>query len=391
MYININRLKQNIEDLGKIGYIEGRGISREAFTEAYYHGENFVLELMKEAGLLVRKDALGNIYGRLEGQYGNPTILVGSHIDTVPNGGKYDGAYGVLAAIECLRVIKEQGLEPLHAIEVVAFNAEEGNFLGGTFGSSALIGEICFDRFKKRLIKAGIDLEEAKKTKLEKENIKCYLELHIEQGEILDELAISIGIVTGIVNTYRYKAIIKGCANHAGTTSMKHRDDALVKASRLIEKIHQLSLEKGEGFVGTAGKLEVIPNVINVIPGEVHLYIEFRSLDKNSLEQAEAEIRGFAKILGRTRVEVLMKKKGIELNKAMQKHIEESCKKLDLSYKYMPSGAGHDAANLGKVVPAGMIFIPSVKGISHCKDEFSRWDDVEKGANVLLHTILSLI
>lgn len=392
MNINIERLKNDIEELGKIGYVKDKGITREAFTENYYHAENFVVALMKDAGLSVRKDGLGNVYGQLKGEKDYPKILVGSHIDTVPNGGKLDGALGVLGAMECVRTMKKNGIINKHPIEVVVFNAEEGSKLGGTFGSRGAVGKVDLENqlIKKAIKEVGLNIEDIKESILDTENIKCYLEMHIEQGGILDKLNIPIGIVTGIVHIERYKVVVDGKANHSGTTPMNMRDDALIKACRFIERIEELSRQKGEGFVGTVGKLEVIPGAINVIPGRVEFYIEFRSLDHNNLKVAEKEIKEFADRLGNTEVNVHTKKSGVILNNEIQKEIEESCKKLNYKYKYMQSGAGHDAATLGNLVPAGMIFIPSVKGISHSKYEHSTWEDIEKGSNVLLNTLIRL-
>jgi len=392
MYINIDRLKNNIEELGKIGYIGEEGITREAFTDSYYDAERFVISIMKDTGLSVRTDGFGNIYGQIEGQQINPKVLVGSHIDTVPEGGKFDGALGVLGAIECLRTMKENGIIPKYSIEVVVFNAEEGGKLGGTFGSRGIIGKVDLENplIKEAITEVDLNVEEIKKSILDIKNTKCYLEMHIEQGGILEEINIPIGIVTGIVNIERFKVTVKGQTNHSGTTPMHMRDDALVKACSFVEKIHQLSKEKGEGFVGTVGKLEVIPGAINVIPGQVDFYIEFRSADDEKLQKSEKEIKEFANDLGNTEVQIHTKKRGVILNTDIQKQIEESCKKLNYKYKYIQSGAGHDAATLGSVVPAAMIFIPSVGGISHSKNEYSTWEDIEKGTNVLLNTLLNL-
>jgi hydantoinase/carbamoylase family amidase len=392
MYINIDRLRNDIERLGEIGYVETRGITREAFTDRYYEGEQFVISLMKDAGLFIKKDGFGNIYGKIEGKQSNLKVLVGSHIDTVPEGGKFDGALGVLGAIECLRTMKENKIVPKHSIEIVVFNAEEGGKLGGTFGSRGVVGNIDIENqlIKVEIKDVGLNLEEIKKSELDVKNIKCYVEMHIEQGGILDQLRIPIGIVTGIVHIERYKVTVKGQTNHAGTTPMHMRDDALVKACSFIKKIHELSKEKGEDFVGTVGKVEVIPGAINVIPGKVDFYIEFRSLNVDKLKMAEKEIKAFASILGSTDIKVHTKKRGVILNSNIQKQIEHSCKKLNYEYQYMQSGAGHDAATLGNVIPAGMIFIPSINGISHSKNEYSTWDDIEKGTNVLLYTLLSL-
>lgn len=391
--INIERLKEHIETLGKIGYIQGKGITREPFSKTYGQAEKYVTSLMKEAGLLVKKDALGNIYGRLEGQKEYPKVLVGSHIDTVPEGGKLDGALGVLGAIECLQILHENNITPEFPIEVIAFNAEEGGTsLGGTFGSKGITGKLDLENpFIMQEIQAvGVDVEKIKECRLDTNKVKCFIEMHIEQGGILDRLNIPIGIVTGIVHIHRYQASVKGEANHAGTTPMNIREDALMKAIKFIEEVNKLSIEKGEGFVGTVGKLDIIPGAINVIPGQVDFSIEFRSLDEDKLRKAEEEIYAFAQGMDRAEVRLHTKNPGVLLNQYIQNQIEKSCKELNYDYKYMQSGAGHDAATLGSMVPTGMIFIPSVGGISHSKEEYSSWEDIEKGSKVLLHTLMNL-
>ncbi|NLJ59156.1 MAG: M20 family metallo-hydrolase [Tissierellia bacterium] len=390
MKINKERLKNNLLDLSKIGYVEGQGIRREAFTAAYTEASEFVKDLMKSAGLTVYEDPVGNIFGKYEGKQKNKSILLGSHIDTVPNGGMFDGSLGVLGALECIQALKDNNCQSNYSIEVGAFIGEEGTQVGGTFGSRIFTGEFEYGKNElDYLSTVGISEEDLIKSKRDPSTLKCYLELHIEQGNILNTEDISIGLVKGIVGIAQYNACVTGKANHAGTTPMHLRDDALVKTSKIITNINNIVNELGSPLVGTVGYIKAHPGAINVIPGKVEFTIELRDMEKEKVEKAMEMIMESSKDLD-LRVEPLGYEWEVNLDQGIQKLIEESCKDLNYSYKYMYSGAGHDANPLSKITPTGMIFIPSKNGISHSPDEWSDWDDVEKGANVLLNTILKI-
>lgn len=392
MRINIERLKRNIINLGKIGYEEGKGITRIAFTKEYEEGRTFVKKLMEDAGLDVNQDPAGNLFGKLEGKEKNKnkSILLGSHIDSVPNGGMFDGNLGVLAAIECMQALKENNYDANFSIEAVAFIGEEGTEVGGTFGSRLFAGELELSKSDFEYLKTmGITKEDTLNAKRNPETLKCYLELHIEQGNVLNTENISIGVVKGIVGIAQYNAKVRGKANHAGTTPMNLRDDALVKASKVVTNISEIVNKIGSPMVGTVGYIKAYPGAVNVIPGMVEFTVELRDMDRNRVLNAMETIKESCNNLD-LEVEDLGFEWEVNLNEVMQHLIEESCKELNYSYKYMVSGAGHDANPVSKITPSGMIFIPSKDGISHSPLEWSNWDDVEKGANVLLNTILKI-
>lgn len=388
MIINIDRLKNNLLSLGKIGYEEGKGITRPAFSKEYEEGRDFVRNLMEKAGLFVYQDFVGNLFGKLEGKDKNKSILLGSHIDSVPNGGMFDGNLGVLAAIECLQTLKENNYDANFSIEAVAFIGEEGTEVGGTFGSRIFTGEFEAEKSDLDYLETvGINEEDILNAKRDSETLKCYLELHIEQGNVLNSENISIGVVEGIVGIAQYNAIVKGKANHAGTTPMNLRDDALVKASKVIVSINEIANKMGSPMVGTVGYIKAYPGAVNVIPGAVEFTIEIRDMDRKRVLTAMEMIKESCSSLD-FEAESLSFEWEVNLNKEIKKIIEESCKELNHSYKYMVSGAGHDANPVSKITPSGMIFIPSKDGISHSPDEWSNWSDVERGANVLLNTAL---
>jgi hydantoinase/carbamoylase family amidase len=390
MKINIERLKSSLINLGKIGYEEGKGITRIAFTPEYEEVRAFVKKIMEETGLDVYQDPVGNLFGRLEGKDNSKSILLGSHIDSVPNGGMFDGNLGVLAGIECIRTLKENNYAPNYSMEVVAFIGEEGTEVGGTFGSRVFSGEFKAEKGDLDYLKTvGITEEDLLKAKRNPETLKCYLELHIEQGNILNTENFSIGVVQGIVGIAQHNAKVRGKANHAGTTPMNLRDDALVKASKVILNINEIVNKFGSPMVGTVGYIKAYPGAVNVIPGMVEFTIELRDMDRKRVLDAMEMIMESCNNLD-LEVESLGFEWEVNLDEGMQKLIEESCMDLNYSYKYMVSGAGHDANPLSKITPSGMIFIPSKDGISHSPDEWSDWADVEKGANVLLNTVLKV-
>lgn len=390
MRINKERLKNNLLSLSKIGYVEGQGITRVAFTDAYREAADYLKNLLESASLTVYEDPVGNVFGKYEGKNKDKSILLGSHIDSVPNGGMFDGCVGVLGALECVQTLKENNYEPNYSIEVCAFIGEEGTEVGGTFGSRIFTGEFEYGKDElDYLSTVGISEDDIIKSKRDSGSLKCYLELHIEQGNILSTERISIGVVKGIVGIAQYNAWVTGKANHAGTTPMPLRDDALVKTSKIISNINKIVKELGSPLVGTVGYIKAYPGAINVIPGKVEFTIELRDMNKEKVQKAMELIMESSKDLNLT-VEPLGYEWEVNLDEGVQKLIEESCIELNYSYKYMYSGAGHDANPLSKITPSGMIFIPSKNGISHSPDEWSNWDDIEKGANVLLNTILKV-
>ncbi|MFW5786657.1 MAG: M20 family metallo-hydrolase [Halanaerobiales bacterium] len=393
--IKLERLKKNIIELGWIGFnddkdeglpIGGRGITRLPFTPEYEEAARFVGDLMKKAGLEVWRDSVGNLFGALSSTDTDKMVIIGSHIDTVPQGGLFDGSLGVLSALECLQTLKENNYDNKNNLVVAAFIGEEGGEIGGTFGSRCFTSDVELNQKEIDFLKkAGITPEDVKEAAINPEKLKCYLEMHIEQGQVLETEGIPIAIVEGIVGIARYKVTVKGKANHAGTTPMHLRDDALVKASREIIRLNKIINDLEGDLVGTVGELSLEPGAVNVIPGKVEFSIELRDMKKENIDKV---INQF-KVENRSDIEVedLLYKGGVYLAKKIQKVIEKAIHKNDYDYKYMTSGAGHDANPLSRITPTGMIFVPSKEGISHSPDEWTDWKYVEKGAEVMFETI----
>lgn len=386
------RFLKDIEDQGRIGWKNDEGLFREAYSEDYIKVRSYVEQRMKEAGLKTRIDSVGNVFGRLEGKDPKArTILTGSHLDAVKAGGKLDGAYGVIAALEALRAIKESGELPVHSMEVVGFIAEEGGPLGGTYGSRSFTGQMETPPSDEVLKSFGITKKDIASAKGDLKNYAAFLELHIEQGPVLWRKGISIGIPTAIVGITRYKGCVSGEANHAGTTPMLERKDALYQTVVLLhEWLDFMRAEKD--MVCNIGYINAEPGEIGIVPGEVNFGIEIRSTEKEKTQTAVnklKEIFSQAKICS-AKAELWVDKPPVKLDANIIDTIEEVSHELNIECMRMPSGASHDASPLARVMPTGMIFVPSINGISHNKEEFTENDDLVKGVAVLANTLLKL-
>ena len=396
--VNLNRLKENLIELGWIGYngnnknlpYGDNGITRLAYSKEYKKADKFVGNLMEKAGLKVYRDSVGNLYGTLTSSETDEHIMIGSHIDTVPEGGMFDGALGVLGALETVQTLIENDYLNNNNLTVVAFTGEEGTEIGGTLGSRCFTGEIELNKKELEFFKdKGINSEDLMKTKIDKEKIKDYLEIHIEQGEVLKNEDISIGVVKGIVGIARYKVTVIGEANHAGTTPMKLRDDALVKASKLITKVNEIVEDIGGDLVGTVGQIDVEPGAVNVIPGRVEFTIELRDMEKANINQVMKKIKSSLN-KNELMIEDILYEESVYLNEKVQNIIKKSAQKLNYDFKEMISGAGHDANPLSKITSTGMIFVPSHRGISHSPEEWTDWTEIQKGIEVMLEAVKSL-
>ena len=396
--VNLNRLKENLIELGWIGYngnnknlpYGDNGITRLAYSKEYKKADKFVGNLMEKAGLKVYRDSVGNLYGTLTSPETDEHIMIGSHIDTVPEGGMFDGALGVLGALETVQTLIENDYSNNNNLTVVAFTGEEGTEIGGTLGSRCFTGEIELNKKELEFFKnKGINSEDLMKTKIDKEKIKNYLEMHIEQGEVLKNEDISIGVVKGIVGIARYKVTVIGEANHAGTTPMKLRDDALVKASKLITKVNEIVEDIGGDLVGTVGQIDVEPGAVNVIPGRVEFTIELRDMEKANINQVMEKIKSSLN-KNELMIEDILYEESVYLNEKVQNIIKKSAQKLNYDFKEMISGAGHDANPLSKITSTGMIFVPSHRGISHSPEEWTDWKEIQKGIEVMLEAVKSL-
>ncbi len=403
-------LRQRIEALSLFGRPSGGsfsdGVSRVAFSDADVAGRRYTIDLMRAAGLDPRVDPAGNIFGRRAGTDASlPPILFGSHIDSVPNGGNFDGDLGSLAAIGALEALAAAKVRTRHPLEMVVWSAEEGvAFSRGLNGSRIVAGDLKpsdMDQVWNGMTRAdairkiGGDPGHVTEAIRPRGAHHCYLELHIEQGGTLEREGIPVGVVEGIVAIDRHDVTITGFANHAGTTPMPDRQDALLAASHLTIAVRQIISSEPGRQVGTVGRLDVTPNAPNVIPGIVRLTIELRDLSAEKLKRLGERVRLRAAEIARdtnTSIEFTASSHNAPANAAVevQRAIERTAGQLGLASQRLPSGAGHDAQMMAQLSPMGMIFVPSVRGISHSPLELTRWDDCARGADVLLGAVLEM-
>ena len=404
--INRDRLWKNLMNLGEIGKHPDGGISRLAFTKEDRQAIQMVSALMKEAGLAVREDEVGNLIGRREGEDPNASVvLIGSHIDSVFNGGVFDGSLGVLAGIEVLQSMKENGISTKHPIEVCVFRDEEGcRFNFPLLGSKGMTGTLKSENLGYRdsqgisLIEAmkgcGVNPEEFPRATRKPEEIKAYLELHVEQGKVLECANLPVGVVTGIASSLRLMVTVTGKADHAGATPMNLRFDALTAAAQIIGVV-ETETRATQSAVGTVGQIHAYPGGINIIPERVEFTIDLRDvsvevgqkLEKSILSQAEDICiqRGLT-----LHVDILQRVPPAPCSPEMINIIAESCRELGIKELHLPSGAGHDAMQIVTLCPIGMIFVRSKNGISHHPSEWSTPDDCTAGTKVLYQAALKL-
>ena len=401
--VNGDRIQQHITALSKFGTNPEGGVSRVAFSDADIAGRDYVKKLMQDAGLTVRIDTAGNILGRREGSNAKlPPILIGSHIDSVPGGGNYDGDVGVLGAIEVAQTLQEQNVRLKHPLEVVVFADEEG----GTVGSFAMIGQLqpaALDLMTHsgKTIRDGIravggDPDRLSEAVRKTGDLKAYVELHIEQGAILDESDIDIGVVEGIVGIRWWEVTIEGVPNHAGTTPMNRRRDAMLSAAEFVLAVNRVATSIPGRQVATVGRIRAEPGAPNVIPGKVVLSLEIRDLAADKMAAVYDAVRAEADKIAQARqtpftfTQLKVSSEPAPTDQRLQRIIAKAADSLKLTNKVMPSGAGHDAQEIAHIAPTGMIFVPSVGGVSHSPKEFTSQQDMANGANVLLQTVLAI-
>lgn len=396
------RLLGRLQAMSKIGRGPQGGVNRLAYTDADLEGREYVAGLMREAGLQVRVDAAGNIIGRREGgEPGLPPLLAGSHTDSVPEGGVYDGTVGVISAIEIAQALGERGVTLRHPLEVVVFQNEEE----GLFGSRAMCGGLSEADLRLvsqsgKTVREGIafiggDPDNLGAARRVRGEVAAFVEYHIEQGPVLDGEGTDVGIVEGIVGVNRWEVTVTGFTNHAGTTPMNGRKDALLAAARFIDAVNRVVTGAAGLQVGTVGRIRALPGAPNVIPGLVTLSLDLRDLDTFRLEALYREIDAEAsRIAAATDTLIEFKQTSVQppalTDPRVQAAVAEASQELGLTTKLMRSGAGHDAQAVARIAPIGMIFIPSVGGISHTPQEFSRPSDITNGANVYLQALLKL-
>ena len=398
--VNGARLNGWLAKFDSIGRTPG-GINRVAYSEADLAGRAFTLDLFREAGFTPRVDTAGNIFGRLDGTDRSlKPILIGSHVDSVTDGGNFDGPVGSFGAIEVARTLRGQGVRLRHPLDVVVWSNEEG----GTIGSKCAIGHITpadLDKVARsgKTIREGIGLvggkvERLSEAVMKKGDLACYIELHIEQGGLLEKAGLQIGVVEGIVGLRWFEVTITGFANHAGTTPMDQRRDAMLAAARFTVAVNDAVRGEPGRQVATVGRITASPNTTNVIPGSVVLTVDLRDLDAAKVARFTDRFEALGREIGGATGTTFAFKRLVDSAPAMadarvMQWIDASAQSLGLSRQRMPSGAGHDAQEIAHVAPMGMIFVPSVGGISHSPRELTKAEDVVNGANVLLNAVIA--
>lgn len=395
------RIAVNLEHLKQFTATPGEGCTRLPFTKEARAAADYLKTIMQEAGLLVHEDEAGNIFGLMKGaDEAAPCVMMGSHYDSVTNGGDYDGIAGIVCAIEAARQIKEKGIRPKRTFAVVGFCDEEGLRFGtGYFGSGAMLGnrdvEYCHHYKDKDGISIydamkgyGLDPEKITEAAWPEGSIGEFLELHIEQGPVLDAENIELGLVDCIVGIQRYMVTVHGRADHAGTTPMDMRMDAVDAAAKVISKIADWAREKADGTVATTGYIHTIPGGMNIVAEKVEFTIDIRSRNNDNINDIANRIRAaldreVKEMGGSYEIDTKLVIEPVMLSEDMLDIMEESCKERGYSYKRLPSGAGHDALEIGQAIPSVMIFVPSKDGRSHCPVEFTKYSDFAKASVIM--------
>lgn len=404
METNLERIKKDIEAIGEFTATPGNGTTRFSFTKEDREAREYIKGEMLKAGLEVFEDAAGTVVGELKGEVEGPVVMIGSHFDSVKNGGSFDGPAGVVTALEVARVFKEKNLKPKYPVQFVALIEEEGGrFGGGLFGSRAMAGKVTredLDRFKdsegmsvaQAMRDFGFNPDKIKEAERKPQDIKCFLELHIEQGPILETLGKDIGIVEYIVGIKEFEVIIKGRPDHAGTTPMNMRADALDGAVNVISKISGFAKEAAFGTVATVGKLNVLPGAANIVPGEVNFLVDIRSKKSECIEEVEKNIVSELEKVCREmslQYEVIQKLhvSPVKVSEKLVDLLKNDCKKLGFSQEIMLSGAGHDAMVMSQITDIGLVFVPSRGGRSHCPEEWTDYEALQKGVELCYNLV----
>ena len=401
--VNSERLMQSLADLAQIGVTSGGGVTRLALSDEDKHGRDLLARWMRDAGLEVSVDDFGNMTGLRSGKTDAPPVLLASHIDTVVKGGKYDGALGVMGALEVIRTLNDHGIETVKPIAIVNWTNEEGvRFEPAMQGSGAVTGrftrEYVYDRtdrqamrFEDELRRIGYMGEEANRPL----PASAYLELHIEQGPVLEDANQPVGVVGGIVGITWIEVTVTGQPDHAGPSPMRLRRDPLVAAAEIIQNVERIATMEDDIAVATVGRVNVEPNVINTIPGKVVFSVDFRHPDGDVLAGQVARLEALVEHVCSERnvigeVDRFWTSEPTPFDQDVVFAIRASCEELGLDYGELWSGAGHDAKYMADVCPSGMIFVRSKAGLSHCEAEESSAEDIETGVNVLLGTAMKL-
>lgn len=404
MQTNLERIKNHLEQLDVYTATPDQGTTRLTYSKEDLGARNYLKSEMAKVGLTVSEDAIGNIYGRLEGANPDlPAVIVGSHFDSVPNGGAFDGPAGVITGLEVASVFHEQQIKPYFPLEIIAMVEEEGaRFGAGLLASRAITGKVTKEMLHEMkdadgitaaeaMAGLGFDANKVHTAIRTKDSVKAFIELHIEQGPVLESANEDVALVDTVVGLTEIKVTIKGQAGHAGTTPMLDRKDALVAAVEILKELPELAIQEGGGTVLTIGKLNVYPNGANVIPDKVVFTVDIRAKEEihvlNTLEKTKKIIQSAEKNGITCEIEDMLYEKPTYLSKEIHQALTESADKLGFKYRTMVSGAGHDAMIFAGMTEVGLIFVPRHNGISHAPEEWTDYDQLQKGIEVVLETV----
>lgn len=407
MQSNRNRIKTILEELSKFTATPGAGTTRLSYSPEDQLARTYLKKQMKQVGLKVREDAVGNIYGRLEGKDASlPAVMVGSHFDSVPNGGSFDGPAGVVTGLEVAALFQENQLQPVYPLEVIAMVEEEGSRFGsGLLGSRMLAGQVSAENLASMKDKDGISVNEAMlalgfngnqltEARRTAKDVKAFIELHIEQGPVLEEAGEDVGIVETIVGMTEIKVTITGRAGHAGTTPMNARRDALAATVQIVADLPQLAMNAAEATVLTIGKLTVYPNGANVIPNAVVFTVDVRSKSEACVQSVIQQVKTIIQTKtpkGITaEIDEMLYEKPVQLSEKIHQQLRANSEALGLKSRSMVSGAGHDAMIFAGFTEVGLVFVPSKDGLSHTPEEWTDYEQVQKGIEVVYETVKQL-
>ena len=409
MQSNRDRIKEMIEHISTFNDADpGEGISRFSYSENDAKARKYLIDICEDIGLKVRVDAVGNVFARLVGTDESlPVVMSGSHIDSVKNGGRFDGLVGSIGALEAVRVMVEEGYQPKNSIDIVFFAEEEGsNFQVPVMGSKLLTGKLTVDDIKEITNEAGItaydmiknagyDPDNMPNDVIAPGTVKNMIELHIEQSVRLDKEGHTIGIISGIAGLNWITITLEGVQNHAGATPMFLRQDPMVAASKIIAEIDGIAKAINDTIVATVGYIEVTPNIPNAIPNGVKFIVDVRDIQQETIQQCVDEIKAVTEKYAKENdvkftVEKTASSEAIKIQDYIKEVMVEQAEKLDLDYVLMPSGAVHDSNYMAEVTDVAMIFVPSVDGRSHVNEEYTDWDDIKAGVDLLLNTLVAI-
>lgn len=401
------RFQETLDRINQYGFSKEKGLNRLAFSYAQEEAKNYFITLLEKEGLTVKKDTFGNIIARREGRYNDlPAVGVGSHLDTVYNAGSFDGTAGVIGAYEIIRTLNEEKIKTDHPLELIVFECEESaRFNVATLGSKVMTGQVSYEDLaslkdkggvllKEAMAEYGYSLKESLANPRTKDELKAFFEIHIEQGPVLENEGLDIGVVSGIAAPTRLKLEVIGEAAHSGTTPFSLRKDAFMAAAEIALQLEALAKnEKAHGTVATIGRCEIPNGAMNVVPGQTDLYVDIRSISFASKAKVTKQLFQAIKAIEHQRdvnvtITTLSEESPINLHPTLMHFIEEACKTQGFSYKVMPSGAGHDSMHMAKLYPTAMVFVPSKKGISHNPKEYTSPEEMAKGLTVLKEAIL---